>query len=379
VITVDKHTLNDFVVDGDRYADTAHLSPHDLAKLIVTDLTDPNNPYTLPTHFTYEITVNTTGPLPHLLIQVGGITPADGEMAADAALVTINHAVKQYGQLRGIFERNLRFDHTLIVTTPDGHQRSVPSLLTTSTPAFPPDTVLLAPASPHAVPMRAPDHAWGLVIVGARPTDTAPPPRRAVGDAPDPAHTDIAELLAGVWLPAPPPADLHTGDLVVRLHPPTHNPTGSPVTDVEVLAATRGQWRMVRTWRSLDTRWPHEIAMTVCQHMRHTAAIVDRPFTAPPRPEPDALTALINNRLVDVGEQVAWNGHIATIRDGGVLDDGGPHEFSLATVTELATRLAGYPVNGWHLWHRTRDHRPLSDLRTELATRHTPTAHAHTD
>jgi hypothetical protein len=42
---------------------------------------DPNNPYALPTHFTLRVRVDTTGPVPYLLIQVGGITVADGEMA----------------------------------------------------------------------------------------------------------------------------------------------------------------------------------------------------------------------------------------------------------------------------------------------------------
>lgn len=61
-------------------------------------------------------------------------------------------------------------------------------------------------------------------------------------------------------------------------------------------------------------------------------------------------------------------GHTATVRAGGVLHDGGPHEFAVATVTSLATSLMGYAANGWHLWHRARDHRLLSALRTELGT-----------
>jgi hypothetical protein len=64
-----------------------------------------------------------------------------------------------------------------------------------------------------------------------------------------------------------------------------------------------------------------------------------------------------------------FDGHIATVRDGGVLHDGGPHEFAVATVASLATHLAGYTANGWHHWHRARDHRPLAALRAELATR----------
>ncbi|ONI71136.1 hypothetical protein ALI144C_52400 [Actinosynnema sp. ALI-1.44] len=69
-----------------------------------------------------------------------------------------------------------------------------------------------------------------------------------------------------------------------------------------------------------------------------------------------------------MGEQLVWKGHTATVREGGVLHDGGPHEFAVSTVTALATSLAGYTVNGWHLWRRARDGSPLSELRTALAT-----------
>jgi hypothetical protein len=84
--------------------------------------------------------------------------------------------------------------------------------------------------------------------------------------------------LAGVWLPAPPPADVHAGDVVVHLHPPTDDPDHAPnadpdpvVADVEVLAAMQGEWRTVRTWQTVDARWPHEVAMTVLLHMRYLA------------------------------------------------------------------------------------------------------------
>lgn len=82
-----------------------------------------------------------------------------------------------------------------------------------------------------------------------------------------------------------------------------------------------------------------------------------------------ALAELIEAGLVEVGEQLVWNGHTVTVRQGGVLHDGGPHEFAVSTVTALATSLAGYTVNGWHFWRRARDDRPLSELRTALATR----------
>lgn len=80
----------------------------------------------------------------------------------------------------------------------------------------------------------------------------------------------------------------------------------------------------------------------------------------------DALAALIETGLVEIGEQLVFAGHTATIRDGGVLHDGGPHAFAVTTVTALATSLSGWTVNGWHLWRRARDGRPLSELRTDL-------------
>jgi len=258
--------------------------------------------------------------------------------------------------------------------------------------AFPPETVLLVPAPLPAVPLRPPAGAWGLVVVAVRTTNAT---------APDPARTDTADLLAGVWLPTRPPAHLHTGDVVVRLQPPyaspPHNGDDPARADVVVLAADEGEWRTIRTWtRSIGARWPHEAAPSVLWQMRHLAdaafnaaqwATLAGPIAAAlppgvlsarlagesaasPAPRaPDALAELIEAGLVEVGEQLVWNGHTATVREGGVLHDGGPHEFAVSTVTALATSLAGYTVNGWHLWRRARDDRPLSELRTALATR----------
>lgn len=243
--------------------------------------------------------------------------------------------------------------------------------------ALPAESVLVAPAPPRAVPLRPPDGMWGLVVVAVRTTDTT-------------------DLLAGVWLPAPPPAALHTGDVVVRLLAPADDDLA--VADVEVVAATQGGWTTVRTWQAVGTRWPHEVAMSALVHMRYladvafkdaqwatltgpiaaalppgllTAGLVGESAAASPAPRahPDALAELIEAGLVEVGEQLVWNGHTATVRQGGVLHDGGPHEFAVSTVTALATSLAGSTVNGWHLWRRARDDRPLSDLRTALATR----------
>jgi hypothetical protein len=248
--------------------------------------------------------------------------------------------------------------------------------------------------------MRPPAGAWGLVVVAVRTTDATTAPVRDVGDAPDPARTGTADLMAGVWLPDPPPAHRHDGDVVVRLHAPTD--TDDPaVADVEVLAAAHGAWTTVGTWRSVGARWPHEIALSVLVHMRCLAdaafndaqwAMLTGPIAAalpdgllpadlldesagspaPRRRAPDALAALIEAGLVEVGEQLVWGGHTATVREGGVLHDGGPHAFAVSTVTALATSLSGCTVNGWHLWRRVRDHRPLAELRTELAAYRQP-------
>ena len=260
---------------------------------------------------------------------------------------------------------------------------------------LPPETVLLVPAVPPAVPMRPPTGAWGLVVVAVRATDAAGAPVRFTGDAPapDPAHTDTADLLAGVWLPEPPPATLHAGDVVVCPRTSTTDPT---LTDIEVLAAMQGEWRTVGTWETVDARWPHEVAMTVLVHMRYLAdaalqdaqwatltgpiaaampdwlsrglGLAGEPAASAPRRAPDGLAELLEAGLLDEGEQVVLDEHTATVRAGGVLHHG-PDEFAVSTVNALATHLCDFTANGWHLWRRVRDNRLLADLRTELARR----------
>jgi hypothetical protein len=260
---------------------------------------------------------------------------------------------------------------------------------------LPPEIVLVAPTVPPAVPMRPPTGAWGLVVVAVRTTDAAGAPVRFAGDAPapDPAHTDTADLLAGVWLPEPPPATLHTGDVVVRPRTSTTDPT---LTDIEVLAAIQGEWRTVGTWEAVDARWPHEVAMTVLLHMRYLAdaafqdaqwatltgpiaaampdwlsrglGLAGEPAASAPRRAPDGLAELLEAGLLAEGEQVALDEHTATVQAGGVLHHG-PDEFAVSTVNALATELCDFTANGWHLWRRVRDNRLLADLRTELARR----------
>ncbi|MGW5054820.1 restriction system modified-DNA reader domain-containing protein [Actinokineospora sp. NPDC004072] len=249
----------------------------------------------------------------------------------------------------------------------------------TTTPALrdvlPPETVLLAPAPTHTVPTRPPTGAWGLVVVAVRTTDAAAPPVRFIGDAPapDPAPTDIADLFAGTWLPAPPPAHLHSGDVVLRLLAPTDDdPTR---VDVEVLAAIQGKWHTVLVYQALDTRWPHEVVTSVLLRMRvlADAALSDAQWTTlTGKPasggEPNTLAALLDAGLIEQGEPVLLGAHRATVVAGGILQHG-PDRFAVSTVNALATTLTGTTANGWHLWRRAHDDRLLADLRTDLATR----------
>jgi len=247
------------------------------------------------------------------------------------------------------------------------------------------------------VPMRPPADMWGFVVVAVH-TFAA-----KVGGLPitDSVHTDTTDLLAGVWLPAPPPVDLHTGDVVVRLQhsnqAPARNRDDRTQADVVVLAPAGNEWSTVRSWaRSLGARWPHEVAISTHLHMRYlvdkalrdarwatltgpiTATTPDwlthrrvstgRPEVNSPRHAPDGLAWLLKAGMVEVGEKVVFDCHTATIGAGGVLHHGS-YKFTVSTVNALATHLSGCTVNGWHLWRRARDNRLLADLRTDLATR----------
>ncbi|GAA2693171.1 MULTISPECIES: hypothetical protein [Actinosynnema] len=250
-------------------------------------------------------------------------------------------------------------------------------------PLCPSPAIALVPASPETVPVRMPEDAWGLVVIGARAIDT---------DAPaDPELVDAADLLAGVWLPEQPPADVHSGDLVVRLHPPADG--AADRVDVEVLAAHSGAWHTMHRRESLGVRWPHHLIEAVLWHMRglnlgaflhaRWIAVVHHAATLPPaqaaallriaagkescRSARDALSDLVGAGLVTVGDTVRRGGRTAIVTEGGVLRYGpGPYEVS--TVNELAGEVEGCLANGWYLWRRVRDDRPLAALRTELIT-----------
>jgi hypothetical protein len=259
-------------------------------------------------------------------------------------------------------------------------------------PTVPRYAVTMVPAPPETVPLRNPDGTWALVVttIGLTPAGCGGGP---TAPDPDPARTDIAALFAGIWLPTPPPAPLHRGDVVVRLTSPAElEPSRA---DIEVLAADDGEWRTVCTLPALDARWPHHVATTVLSWMRALADDADRAVamrglarsldrapagllpdgldTALLNPDaPDALAALIDAGLVTVGESLTWDVHTATVCPGGALLRGeSPHELRTSAVSALATSLATpVTVNGWYLWQLVRDGRTLADLRAELAAAH---------
>ncbi len=258
---------------------------------------------------------------------------------------------------------------------------------TPSDPAVPPNAALVAPAPPESVPLRNPADTWALMITTVRLAF-------AHDENPiDPARADTAEVFAGVWLPTPPPAHVHRGDVVVRLTPPADNDPAR--ADLEVLVAVPGGWRTVATFAALDTRWPQHLATTVTTWMRALAGeaeqnvlrwaltLSNRSTSAELQPvtgltdvtsvdplTPDALTDLIDAGQVVVGDELVWNGHTATVGPHGeLLHPSGPHELRISTVSALATSLATpTTVNGWHLWRRARDGQPLAQLRAELTT-----------
>ncbi|MEV6639654.1 hypothetical protein [Amycolatopsis sp. NPDC051371] len=256
----------------------------------------------------------------------------------------------------------------------------------TTDQTVPPDAVTIVPAAPGPVPLRNPEGMWAFVITtvgltapgaGGRPTDPDP----------DPARTDIASLFAGAWLPAPPPATLNRGDVVVRLASPAD--LDRTRVDVEVLAAHEDEWRSVRIPPALDTRWPHHVATTVLSWMRALAdeaarTVTRQAFTTTlgtgsahlgPRPDaPDALATLIDAGLLAVGDRLRWNGNTATVCHGGALAHGTePHELCTSAVSTLATNLATpVTVNGRHLWRHPREGRTLAQLRAGLASNRHP-------
>lgn len=100
---------------------------------------------------------------------------------------------------------------------------------------LPPEARILVPA--FAAAMRLPDQVWAMLVLAVD----------IVGDT-DPDRAGEVELFAGSWVAAQPPADLHDGDLVVRLTQPDDPAYPVPReygVDVEMLLARRGRWQFV--------------------------------------------------------------------------------------------------------------------------------------
>lgn len=253
---------------------------------------------------------------------------------------------------------------------------------------LPNDTVLLRPAR-ETTPMRAVAGAWGFVVRAIALSDraTIKDPVRRGFLGPVPPRLKGADVLAGIWRPSPPPADIHHGDIALRLVAPLDDDPA--VVDVELASAKNGAWGAVKRWSRVGADWPDIVAQTVHYAMEATICnnyaravdshlapisevIMDSFFGSGPRrrlPTPDALADLIDARLIRIGTRVRCGEHFATVAAGGVLTDGTATPTALtriSTVSSRATQLAGTPVNGWHTW-RTPEGVLLDDLRIALA------------
>ncbi len=235
---------------------------------------------------------------------------------------------------------------------------------------LPPDATILVPA--FTTPMRTPDQAWAMLVLAV---DT----RAAESEGPA-----EVELFAGCWVPEMPSADLHDGDLVVRLAPPADPICLLPrdrLTDVEMLLAYHGHWQQVGLWKAVDDRWPRIVAPTAAAlmglHVDATEAAV------PPEPAPSlfvppmkwargGVAELLAAGMIKAGEDFIWARrhigveHIARVRADGclVLSDGRAY----ANPSGATTALGGNHQNGWSAFRRVADGRTLGDLRRELAT-----------
>ena len=238
---------------------------------------------------------------------------------------------------------------------------------------LPPDAVILVPA--FAAPMRPSDQAWAMLVLAVD----------IVGDT-DPDRIGEVELFAGSWVPAQPPADLHDGDLVVRLTPPDDPAYPLPrehAVDVEMLLARRGRWQLVGRWRALDERWPWLLAPTAAAvmglHNDAAEEVARRGATpslasSPYRWARGGLAELLEAGLIKMGDEVVWNRrnlgvrHTARICINGtlILADGRVY----ANPSGATTALGGNHQNGWSAFRRVSDGRTLGELRTELRARH---------
>ncbi|MFI6098202.1 hypothetical protein ACIA8G_21790 [Lentzea sp. NPDC051213] len=237
---------------------------------------------------------------------------------------------------------------------------------------LPPDSLIMVPTFATAPPMRLPEKVWAMVVVALD-----------IANDTDPDRTGAVALFAGQWVPEQPSADLHDGDLVVRLtHPtePTDPLLGDHAVDVDMLLAYQGRWQRVGHWRGVNDHWPRMIAPTAAAVMGlHTdaAEAVAPCDTAPSttaapgmRRARRGVRALLDAGMVSAGDELVWNRpscgarHTARIRTDGtlVLADGRMYE----NPSGATTALGGKHQNGWSAWRRVADGRSLGELRAEL-------------
>lgn len=240
---------------------------------------------------------------------------------------------------------------------------------------LPPDGVILAP-SVAATPMRHPENAWAMLVLAVDVLDDTDPDREG----------EVA-LFAGCWLPHQPLAALCEGDLGLVLTAPEGESPPNDLVDVEMLLAHRSRWVRVGEWEGVDPRWPWTVAPTAAAIMGlHTETAQPATTPAPtvgvtPPAGPflrgwngnGGISDLLAAGLVRAGEEFTWDRpgrgarHTARIHPDGalVLADGRAY----LNPSGALTALGGNHQNGWKMWKRTSDGRPLGDLRAELRTR----------
>lgn len=238
---------------------------------------------------------------------------------------------------------------------------------------LPPDAMILAPALAVTTPMRCPDGVWAMLVLAVD----------IIGDT-DPDRVGEVALFAGTWMSDQPPADLHDGDLVVRLTRPAASTYPLPrddAADIEMLLAYHGNWHRVGLWHGVDDRWPWTVASTAAAMMSlHTdtaEALAHNDRTTEPsptmlRPNRHGICELLAAGLVKAGDEVVWSRrhhgvrHTSRIRDDGTLQLADGRTYT--TPSGPTAALGGYPQNGWKVF-RVSDGRTLDEVRAELRAR----------
>lgn len=238
---------------------------------------------------------------------------------------------------------------------------------------LPPDAMILAPALAAITPMRSPESVWAMLVLAVD----------IIGDN-DPDRAGEVALFAGSWMSDRPPADLHDGDLVVRLARPvvpTYPLPRDDAADIEMLLAYHDNWHRVGLWHGVDDRWPLTIAPAAAAMMSlHTdtaQTLARNGRTTEPSPtmlrtNRHGICELLTAGLVTAGDEVVWNRrydgvrHTARIRADGTLQLADGRTYT--TPSGPTTALGGYPQNGWKSF-RVPDGRTLDEVRAELRAR----------